>query len=824
MDERSFKEAIQDAKSGEELMEAFVGRVGEDKEQARALLQRYKETVKGLPTVAKAAIQLGYGKVIAEIDQRFADAREIGQQGLANEMGVARDANARQADSRQWQQAHEDRSDVVTGAVSGVKNVTTNTRSVVALGAIKLSTLGAKTARLFGAKDAAKTIQERGSTYAHALMTKDSRVDDLAQNMAESGFMKYDQVIDTIEQAAQTCEAYARAGVSWAQEKAKALRTKAITVAKNVKDTAVKGAEFVAGAAILGAEVARDAAVNAYKTGKTVVEQGVKTVKEAVENTRTDMGNIGKDGVANEIGVAGDVSARNAQARQWQQAHEDRSDVVTGAVGAVQKTATDMKARVAVGAIKLSTLGAKAARLFGAKNAAKDIQERGSTYAHALLTKDSRVEELAQNMAESGFMKYDQVVDTIEQAAQTCEAYARAGVSWAQEKAQKLKQAAITAKTKSVEFAKRTGEKIVEGVKDAGAATYIFLDDAGKAVKRKAEDVIINTAAAVETGVHAVKDGVDTVITGAYVAYDDGRKAVVQGAKNVKAAVETKIQETRENLGEVDAKGQVDQMYTARQAAARKADARDWQQAHENRSEAVTGTVDFVDSASTSVRSVVSNGIINLATVGAKGAALFGAKGLAKKMQDRAGKTADRVMTRESKVGKFFRDFAERGFMTADKVRTDVETAKDTTVAYAKAGVDMVKDAGEVAWDRTKQGALAVGKAVAEPAAMVVALGSLAIDSGIEAGKKVGEKIETVSDIASAKVETVKDGMRVGFNARAQKFMEGIAGKLTEAATRFKSNKEKAAQDQEQSQMRLAAAKSKNSQQKEAQENDGFDK
>ena len=88
MDEKSFKEAIQDAKTGEELMDAFVGRVGEDKEQARALLQRYKETVKGLPTVAKAAIQLGYGKVIAEIDQRFADAREIGQQGLANEMGV----------------------------------------------------------------------------------------------------------------------------------------------------------------------------------------------------------------------------------------------------------------------------------------------------------------------------------------------------------------------------------------------------------------------------------------------------------------------------------------------------------------------------------------------------------------------------------------------------------------------------------------------------------------------------------------------------------------------------------------------------------------
>ena len=46
MDEKSFKEAIQDAKSGEELMDAFVGRVGEDKEQARALLQRYKETVK----------------------------------------------------------------------------------------------------------------------------------------------------------------------------------------------------------------------------------------------------------------------------------------------------------------------------------------------------------------------------------------------------------------------------------------------------------------------------------------------------------------------------------------------------------------------------------------------------------------------------------------------------------------------------------------------------------------------------------------------------------------------------------------------------------
>ena len=835
MDEKSFKEQIQDAKTGQEFIDAFAGRVGEDKEQAKALLERYKETIKALPTVAKTAVQLGYGKVVAEIDQRFADARAIGDQGLANEMGVARDANARQAESRQWQQAHEDRSDVVTGAVSGVKNVTTNTRSVVALGAIKLSTFGAKAARLFGAKDAAKNIQDRGSTYAHALMTKDSRVDDLAQNMAESGFIAVDQVKDTLEQAATTLEAYGAAGLQWAKNKATALKDKAAKVARDVKDAAVKGAEVVAGAAVLGAEAVKDATVHAYNAGKTAVEQGVRNVKTAVENAKTDIGAIGEEGFANEMGVAGEVSAKNAQARQWQQAHEDRSDVVTGAVGAVQKTSTDIKSRVAIGAIKLSTLGAKTARLFGAKDAAKNIQDRGSTYAHALLTRDSRVEDLAQNMAESGFMAYDQVVDTIEQAAQTCEAYAKAGISWAQQKAQQLKQAAITAKNKSVEFAKRTGEKVVEGVKDAGAATYVFLDDAGKAVKRKAEDIIIDSAAAIETGVHAVRDGVDTLVTGAYVAYDDGKKAVVQGAKNVRDNVKAKIDLTRKDLGAIGEQGQVDQMYTARQASERKADARQWQQAHEGRSEAVTDTVDFVDSASTSVRSVVSNGLINLATFGAKGARLFGAKNLAHTMQERAGNTASKIMTRESRVGKFFRDTAERGFMTADKVRDGVETAKETTVAYAHAGVDMAREAGEVAWDRTKQGALAVGKAVAEPAAMVVALGSLAIESGVEAGKKVGQKVEQVveqtgqaiedySEIASAKVQNVKNGMREGFNARAEKFMKGIAGKIADAASRFQSNKEKAAQDREASAMRLAAAKAKRDPQKEAQEQDGFDK
>ena len=70
MDEKSFKEQIQDAKTGQEFIDAFAGRVGEDKEQAKALLERYKETIKALPTVAKTAVQLGYGKVVAEIDQK----------------------------------------------------------------------------------------------------------------------------------------------------------------------------------------------------------------------------------------------------------------------------------------------------------------------------------------------------------------------------------------------------------------------------------------------------------------------------------------------------------------------------------------------------------------------------------------------------------------------------------------------------------------------------------------------------------------------------------------------------------------------------------
>lgn len=520
-----------------------------------------------------------------------------------------------------------------------------------------------------------------------------------------------------------------------------------------------------------------DKYVEMYKEGlkgmpevaKRAVELGfgkvVSNINQRYANMKQDLKNIGKQGITNEMGVARDAIRRKDATRNWQQAHEGRNKNVTEEVENIQNATTKRRSIMALGTVKLSTLGAKGARLFGAKGLAEKIQTRGSTYAHALMTKDSRVDDLAQNMAENGFIAVDKVKKTFEEASMKLEAYSKAGVSWAKEKAQQLRQKASNLKEKAKDFAKAAGGKIV--------------------------------------------DGLDTAVTATYVVYDDSKKAIKQGVKNAVASARENAKNRREDMAEIGQQGVTDQIHIAGQAANKKSKSRDWMEENADRSKAVTGAVNFVDKSDTSVRSVVSMGLINLGTWGAKGARLFGAKGLAKSMQEKTSEKAIKIMEKESKVGKFFKGIAEKGFKTADKVRDNVEDAKQIAGAYAKVGLDKTIEIG-------KAGALAIGKGTVLPAAATVAAVSLVVAGAKKAGEKivenVKEKAETVDnyrEMASAKIQGARARISEGFNSRAGKIANSIISKLSGAAEKFKSNKELAAERREESAARFAAAKGK---------------
>lgn len=586
----------------------------------------------------------------------------------------------------------------------------------------------------------------------------------------------------------------------------------------------------------------KEAIAASPKLASALVKQGYKDAVEAinkkVEEVQQGLQGIDQNDKAAREDLEGGVYAREAKNQAWQDTYSKRSKTVKEAVHSVHASTIERKAMLAAGTITLTTLGAKTARLFGAKGLAKEMQEKGNNYANALMTKDSRIDQLAEHMAESGFAAADTVRDTIEEGIKKLGELKTKGSEWVNRRIEDLK----ATKTR-VEKAIREGAKTVQD---------------------KAEDVILDVGSAIETGVHAVADGIDTAIVGTYVVLDDGAKAVIKGAKTVGGAVLTAakgtknfvvtnaqkagktvregvksgvnfvkegIESTRNDIRDIGTQGTEARTQTDNLAQERDENAAQWRNDHKKRSGIILDAVEGAEWDATDRRKMVSMGLITLSTLGAKTARLFGAKNLAKNMQANTKNRVEKIMKSESRIGKFARETAQDGFDFADDVRAGVKQVKEDATELAKQGVTLAKETGKQAWTATKKGAIAVGKVAMVPVAGVHALGSLAVDAGAKVVETVGNKvndvkedIEQYTEIASAKVETVRHGMNKGFNGRAKEFVDGIIGKLVEASKRFESKEEKASQAQEQSQIRLAAAKAKKDPQKEAQENDGFDK
>lgn len=509
----------------------------------------------------------------------------------------------------------------------------------------------------------------------------------------------------------------------------------------------------------------KEAITASPKLASALVKQGYKEAVEAinkkVEEVQQGLQGIDQNDKAARADLEGGVEARVAKNQAWQDTYSKRSKTVKEAVQSVHASTIERKAMLAAGTITLTTLGAKTARLFGAKGLAKEMQEKGNNYANALMTKDSRIDQLAEHMAESGFAAADTVRNTIEEGI------------------------------------KKLGELKTQG---------------SEWVNRRIEDLKA-TKTRVET---TIRDGVKTV-----------REGVNSGVKFVKEGIEN----TRNDIRDIGTQGTEARTQTDNLAKERDENAAQWRNDHKKRSGIILDAVEGAEWEATDRRKMVSMGLITLSTLGAKTARLFGAKNLAKNMQENTKNRVEKIMKSESRIGKFARETAQDGFDFADDVRAGVKQVKEDAKELAQKGVTLAKETGKQAWTATKKGAIAVGKVAMVPVAGVHALGSLAVDAGTKVVETVGNKVNDVkegidqyTEIASAKVETVRHGMNKGFNSRAKEFVDGIIGKLVEASNRFASKEEKASQAQEQSQIRLAAAKAKKDPQKEAQENDGFDK
>jgi len=295
--------------------------------------------------------------------------------------------------------------------------------------------------------------------------------------------------------------------------------------------------------------VAQEAIKRGYKEKVNAIGQKFEEIKQSirdgVNNLKIDMSEIGKIGLGNEMGIARDAVSRNSQTQQWQNAHSDRDSGVTNTVGAIDRGATKVKSIVALGTIKLSTLGAKGARLIGAKNISERIIQKGNTYARALLTKDSRIGEFAKSMAENGFIEEDQVKATIEYAKEMIAAYGSVAIDMSKNAVKKGKDTVVDFGTKTVETAKAVGTKTAETAKAVGTKTV----ETAKAVGTKT----VETAKAVgtKTAETAKAVGTKTVETAKAVGTKTAETAKAVGTKTVETAkaVGTKTAETAKAVG-----------------------------------------------------------------------------------------------------------------------------------------------------------------------------------------------------------------------------------------------------------------------------------
>lgn len=233
------------------------------------------------------------------------------------------------------------------------------------------------------------------------------------------------------------------------------------------------------------------------------VGDGVGKAKEGVKsyasNVKQGFADADRQTDQNFMNLARESSKKKEESRQWQNAHEGRSKVVTETVENVNNNFLEFKEAIQTGKIRLTSLGAKGAALLGKKGLAKKVAEKGFDPKNNLLTKDSRIGKFAEKMAESGFIKADNIRSGFSSAKENIEAYTRAGIETVKDKANDVR----------------------DGIDTGVTAAYTYTDDAIKAGKKFVKD-----------RANDVKNGIDTGVTAVYTYTDDAIKAGKKAAKD----------------------------------------------------------------------------------------------------------------------------------------------------------------------------------------------------------------------------------------------------------------------------------------------------
>lgn len=163
-----------------------------------------------------------------------------------------------------------------------------------------------------------------------------------------------------------------------------------------------------------------------------VIEATARGIGNKIADIDQGFEDIDFSEIENEMAIGIMAGKTHITNEEWGKNNADRSKVVTGAVSNAKNKMTDMKAKMALSALKVTSLVGKGLVLFGQKGLAKSMQEKVTDKGEAFISKESRIGKIMERVADGGFYVADGVRDAaetvrggVESAAKTVSTKAR---------------------------------------------------------------------------------------------------------------------------------------------------------------------------------------------------------------------------------------------------------------------------------------------------------------------------------------------------------------------------------------------------------------
>lgn len=135
----------------------------------------------------------------------------------------------------------------------------------------------------------------------------------------------------------------------------------------------------------------------------TLMRRVVKSIDELDKN----LNSVGKAESQSNKDISDKVASTKKENEKWEKDNDKRSKVITGTITNVKNKSTDRKEKIALKAVKVTSVIGKGLVLFGQKDLAESMNKAVTEKGKDFVSKDSRIGKIMERVAEGGFFVED---------------------------------------------------------------------------------------------------------------------------------------------------------------------------------------------------------------------------------------------------------------------------------------------------------------------------------------------------------------------------------------------------------------------------------